>query len=184
MKDDQFWANLGKVFRYVQKGSGRIVFHMPRKSKSWQHSFVKQALEAHGLNKVTFSLNGELTSVATNDYCVLDYLSPHLSGRERDEPVAVRGIYDAWCSSCRQAEAPWLKLATSTPGLEDSPNAGVDGGYLSGGADSWKPMSSYRLLPCSAAVADDELRERFLGTYDAEEDPFVSSTTRMSAVEN
>ena len=54
MEDDQFWINLGKVFRYVQKGSGRIVFHMPRKSKSWQHSFVKKALEAHGLNKVDF----------------------------------------------------------------------------------------------------------------------------------
>ena len=127
MEDDQFWINLGKVFLYVQKGSGRIVFHMPRKSKTWQHSFVKQALEAHGLNKVTFSLNGELTTVATNDYCIHDYLSPHLSSRKRDEPVATAGILRAWCDSCRQAEALWLKLATSTPGLEDSPIRGVDG---------------------------------------------------------
>ena len=45
MKDEQFWANLWKVFRYVHKDSGRIVFQMPRKSKTWQHRLVKEALE-------------------------------------------------------------------------------------------------------------------------------------------
>ena len=129
---------------------------MPRKSKSWQHSLVKQALEAHGLNKVTFSLNGELTTVATNDYCIYDYLSPHLSSQKRDEPVAVRGIYDAWCTSCRQAEALWLKLATSEPGLQDSPSRGVDGCDPSGGTNPGKPLSPYRILPCAASLADDE----------------------------
>ena len=95
MDDEQFWINLGKIFRYVRKGSGRVLFQMPRKSKTWQHRLVKEALEMHGLNKVSFSLNCELTTVATNDYCIHDYLCPHLSSRERDTPVAASGILKA-----------------------------------------------------------------------------------------
>ena len=45
MSDEQFWRNLAKVMRYVRKGSGRIVFHMPRKSKSWQHEGVKAVFD-------------------------------------------------------------------------------------------------------------------------------------------
>ena len=49
-----------------------------------------------------------------------------------------------------------MKLATSTPGLEGSPTRGADGAYLSGGLDPGNPMSSYRLLPCTAAMAKDQ----------------------------
>ena len=67
VSDDQFWKNLGKLMRYVRKDSGRIVLHMPRKSKTWQHASVRAALEAFGLHKGSFSLNEEATTVATND---------------------------------------------------------------------------------------------------------------------
>ena len=107
MKDEQFWANLGKVFRYVHKGSGRIVFQMPRKSKTWQHRLVKQALEAHGLNKVSFSLNGELTTIANND-------SPN-----------------KW--SLRNGWGSYLGSIVITPVCQDFPLPVVVAGYLSPG---------------------------------------------------
>ena len=110
----------------------------------------------HWLNQVSFSLNGELTTVATNDYCIHDYLCPHLSSRERDTPVAASGILKAWKQSCHQAEVLWAKPITSAPGLTEPTKRGVDDAYLSGGQIPGKPLSPYRILPCSAALAEDQ----------------------------
>ena len=109
----------------------------------------------HGLNKVSFSLNGELTTVATNDYCIHDYLCPHLSSRERDTPFAASGILKAWKQSCHQAEVLWAKLITSAPGLKEPTKRRVEDACLSRGQIPGKPLSSYRILPCTAAMADD-----------------------------
>ena len=49
LSDDTFWKNLRKLFRCVQKGSGRLVFHMPRKSQSRRDAGVKAVLESYGL---------------------------------------------------------------------------------------------------------------------------------------
>ena len=48
-----------------------------------------------------------------------------------------------------------MKLAASTPGLEGSPTRGADDAYLSGGLIPGNPLSSYRILPCTAAMAED-----------------------------
>ena len=76
MSDDAFWLNLRKLLRYVHKGSGRIVFHMLRKSRSWQHEGVKAVLESYGLFKVSSDLNGEMTTVTTNDQRIREFLNP------------------------------------------------------------------------------------------------------------
>ena len=67
VNDDKFWISLRKLFRYVKKGSGRIVFHMPRRNRSWRHDGVRTVLEDYGLHKVSFELGGERHTVATND---------------------------------------------------------------------------------------------------------------------
>ena len=129
---------------------------MPRNSKLWQHSVVCQALEAHGFDKVTFSLSEELITVATSDSHFLDHLSPHLFCRKRVKPVALVGTFYAWCSSCLLAEALWVKLATFYTRALGSPiRGGVDGGDPSGGTNPGKPLCPYRLLPCLAVMADN-----------------------------
>ena len=77
LENDGFWKRLGTIFRYVQKGSGHMVFHMPRKSKAWKREGVKKALESFGLYKVSFELKREKTIVATNDAAIREYLNPH-----------------------------------------------------------------------------------------------------------
>ena len=77
LADDKFWINLRKIILYVRKGSGRIVFHMPRKSRSWQHSGVKEVLDSYGLHKVSFDFDGEKHIVATNDATIREFLNPH-----------------------------------------------------------------------------------------------------------
>ena len=109
--DDRFWISLKKIFRYVQKGSGRIVFHMPRKCKAWKDEGVKLALESFGLYKVSFDLNGEKTTVATNDESIREYLNPHhspsIDTKESSDPSTKFSdvMCAAWQKSCEEAEA-------------------------------------------------------------------------------
>merc|ERR1712242_6118 len=77
MSDDKFWKSLRKLLRYVQKGSGRIVFQMPRKSKNWKDEGVREILESYGLHKVSFPVGDAMISVATNDDEIRDFLNQH-----------------------------------------------------------------------------------------------------------
>ena len=78
MNDDHFWVNLRKLLICAKKGSGRIVFHMPRKSRSWNHEGVKAILDSYGLRKVTFTFGNEKITVATNEEKIRDFLNPHV----------------------------------------------------------------------------------------------------------
>ena len=77
LSDNKFWVHLGRLCRYVRKGSGRLVFQLPRRSKAWHDEGVRSILDSYGLHKVTFDLGGENITVATNDASIRNFLKPH-----------------------------------------------------------------------------------------------------------
>ena len=96
---------------------------MPRKSKSWKDEAVKSVLESYGLLKVSFDLNGEMMTVATNDNYIRDFLNPHhdrdeaktcaAPGGTHDSSWFSNGMKDAWQTSRDYAEAQWTEILES-----------------------------------------------------------------------